>query len=94
MYNYFYTGQIVHNIRVYPRHGFVVYKDDNEVEFFYTVWTKIYTYFVYFKSEGKTQFDRFVDLNILGALCLVHSDLRISHLLFFLLDLNESMVQR
>ena len=45
------------------------------------------TYFVYFKSKKTRNYDRFVDPNILGAACLVHSDLRIYRILFFLLDI-------
>ena len=47
------------------------------------------TYFVYFKSKKELNYDRFVDLNILGAARLVHSDLRIYWISFFLLDVNE-----
>ena len=46
-----------------------------------------YTYFVYFKSKRELNYDRFVDLNILGAARLVHSDLRIYRISFFLLDI-------
>ena len=42
--------------------------------------------FVYFKSKKEHNYDRFVDLNILGAVRLVHSDLRIYRISFFLLD--------
>ena len=35
------------------------------------------TCFVYFKSKKELNYDRFVDLNILGAARLVHSDLQI-----------------
>ena len=45
------------------------------------------TYFVYFKSKKELNYDRFVDLNILGAARLVHSDLRIYRISFFLLDI-------
>ena len=41
----------------------------------------------YFKSKKKLNYDRFVDLNILGASRLVHSDLRIYRISFFLLDI-------
>ena len=44
--------------------------------------------FCVFQIEERTKFDRFVDLNILGAARLVHSDLRIYRISFFLLDLN------
>ena len=44
------------------------------------------TYFVYFKSKKELNYDRFVDLNILGAAPLVHLDLRIYRISFFLLD--------
>ena len=44
------------------------------------------TYFVYFKSMKELNYDRFADLNILQAARLVHSDLRIYWISFFLLD--------
>ena len=44
-------------------------------------------FFVYFKWKKELNYDRFVDLNILGASRLVHSDLRIYRISFFLLDL-------
>ena len=40
---------------------------------------------MYFKSKKELNYDRFVDLNILGAARLVHSDLQIYRILFFLL---------
>ena len=46
------------------------------------------TYFVYFKSKKELNYDRFVDLNILGAARFVHLDLRIYRISFFLLDLD------
>ena len=45
------------------------------------------TYFVYFKSKKELNYDRFVDLNILGAARLAHSDLRIYRISLFLLDI-------
>ena len=55
------------------------------------------TYFVYFKSKKELNYDGFVDLNILGGACLVHSDLRIYRISFFLLDriffIQHSMCQ-
>ena len=47
---------------------------------------KTCTYFVYFKSKKELIYNIFVDLNILGAARLVHSDLRIYRILFFPLD--------
>ena len=44
------------------------------------------TYVVYFKSKKELNYDGFVDLNKLGAARLVHSDLRIYRISFFLLD--------
>ena len=41
---------------------------------------------MYFKSKKELNNDRFVDLNLLGAVRLVHSDLRVDRILFFLLD--------
>ena len=46
----------------------------------------ICTYCVYFKSKKELNYDRFVDPNIFGAARLVHSDLRIYRISFFLLD--------
>ena len=46
------------------------------------------TYLMYFKSEKELNYDRFVDLNILGAARLVHSDQRIYRISFFLLDVE------
>ena len=65
---------------------------DNEIEVFYIQSWKICTYSVYFKSEKELNYNRFVDPNILGAARLVHSDLRIYRISFFLLDL--SIVQK
>ena len=55
--------------------------------FFYINFLHTCTYFVYFKSKKELNYDRFVDPNILGAARLVHSDLRIYLISFFLLDL-------
>ena len=44
------------------------------------------TYFVYFKLKKELNYDRLVDLELLGAARLVHSDLLIYRILFFLLD--------
>ena len=41
---------------------------------------------MYFKSKKELNYGRFVDPNIRGAVCLVHSDLRIYRISFFLLD--------
>ena len=71
-------------------HGqcFVVYHADNEIAFFYIKsWTTC-AYSVYFKSKKEFNYDIFVDPNILGATRLVHSDLRIYRISFFLLDRN------
>ena len=46
---------------------------------------------MYFKSQKELNYDRFVDLNILGAARLVHSDLRIYRISVFLLDWNTTI---
>ena len=51
------------------------------------------TYFVYLKSKKKLNYDRLGDLNILGAVRLVHSDLRIYRISCFLLDVTDSWEQ-
>ena len=43
---------------------------------------------MYFKSKKELNYNRFVDPNILGASRLVHSDLQIYRISFFLLDWN------
>ena len=58
---------------------------DNEIEVFYIKSWNICTYYVYFKSKKELDYNRFVDPNILGASRLVHSDLRIYRISFFLL---------
>ena len=70
-------------------HGqcFVVYHAHNEIAFFYIKSWKAFAYYVYFKSKKELNYDRFVDPNILGAARLVHSDLRIYRISFFLLDI-------
>ena len=50
---------------------------------FYIKYCNICAYFAYFKSKKELNYDRFVDPNIR----LVHSDLRIYRISFFLLDL-------
>ena len=60
---------------------------DNEIEVFYIKSWNICTYSVYFKSKKELNYNRFVDPNILGASRLVHSDLRIYRISFFLLDI-------
>ena len=62
---------------------------DNEIEVFYFKSWNICTYSVYFNSKKELNYNRFVDLNILGASRLVHSDLRIYQISFFLLDRIE-----
>ena len=52
------------------------------------------TYFVYFKSKKELNNDRFVDLNILGAARLVHSDLRVYQISFFLLDMAPAWLEQ
>ena len=59
---------------------------DNEIEVFYIKFWNIGTYYDYFRSKKELNYNRFVDPNILGALHLVHSDLRIYQISFFLLD--------
>ena len=71
---------------------------NNEIEVFYIKFSNIglCTYFVYFKSKKELNYDRFVDPNILGASRLVHSDLRIYRISFFLLDfflMNPKVMQ-
>ena len=46
----------------------------------------MYPYAMYFKSKKELNYDIFVDPIILGAARLVHSDLRIYRISFFLLD--------
>ena len=46
------------------------------------------TYLLYFKSKKELDYNRFADPHILGASRLVHSDLRIYQISFFLLDVN------
>ena len=43
---------------------------------------------VYFMSKKELNYNKFIDPNILGARRLVHSDLRIYRISFFLLDLK------
>ena len=57
-----------------------------EIDVFYIKSWNICTYSVYFKSKKELNYNRFVDPNILGASRLVHSDLRIYRISFFLLD--------
>ena len=52
------------------------------------------TYVVYVKSKKELNYDKFVDPNILGAVRLVDSDLRIHRISFFLLDIYQGIVQR
>ena len=59
----------------------------NEIQVFYIKYCNICAYFVYFKSKKKLNYDRVVDPNILRAASLVHSDLRIYRISFFLIDL-------
>ena len=47
------------------------------------------TYFVYYKSKKELNYDRFVDLNILVAARLLHSDIRMYRISFFLLDIHN-----
>ena len=56
------------------------------LEFFIKSWNT-FSYVVYFKSKKELNYDRFVDQNVLGASRLVHSDLRIYRISFFLLDI-------
>ena len=49
------------------------------------------TYVVYFKSKKELNYDRFVETNILGAARLVHSDLRIYRISFFVLDIAVTL---
>ena len=67
---------------------------DNENDVFYNKSWNIFTYYVYFKSNKVLNYNRFVDPNILGASRLVHSDLRIYRISFFLLDMciNVSVI--
>ena len=50
-------------------------------------WTVLIRQLCTRKLVQAVYYDRFVDLNILGAVCLVYSDLRIYRISFFLLDL-------
>ena len=65
----------------------IICHDENEIVFFCMKSWNICTYFMYFKSKKELNYDRFVDPNILGAARLVHSDLRIYRISFFLLDI-------
>ena len=47
---------------------------------------------MYFKWKKELNYNRFVDPNILGAARLVHSDLRIYRISFFLLDLKPVLL--
>ena len=47
-----------------------------------------YYLFCVFKSKKELNYDKFVDLNVLGAARHIHSDLRIYRVSFFLLDRN------
>ena len=59
---------------------------DNEIAVFYIKSWNICTYYVYFKTKKKHNYNRCVDPNILSASRLVHSVLRIYRISFFLLD--------
>ena len=59
---------------------------DNEIEVFYIKFWNTCTYSVYFKLKKELNYNRFVDPTILAAWRLVHSDLRIYRISFFLLD--------
>ena len=61
-----------------------------KLRFFIQSWN-ICTYSVYFKSKKELNYNSFVDPNILGASRLVHSDLRIYRISFFLLDITDSV---
>ena len=70
----------------------MVYHSDNEITFFFIKsWNK-FIYLVYFKSKKELNYDRFADPNTLGASRLVHSDLRIYRISFFLLDVTNKIV--
>ena len=49
---------------------------------------------MFFKSKKELNYDRFVDLNILCAASLVHSDLRIYQISLFLLDLAPAWLEQ
>ena len=66
---------------------------DNKIEVVYIKSLNTCTYSVYFKSKKELNYNRFVDLNVRGALRLVHSDLRIYRISFFLLDINEVNIE-
>ena len=65
---------------------------DNEIKSFKSKSWNIFTYSVYFESRKELNYNRFVDPNILGASRLVHSDLRIYRISFFLLDISPLSV--
>ena len=67
---------------------FVVYYSANKITFSFIKSWNTFIYCVYFKSKKELNYDRFVDLNILGAVRLVHSDPRIYRISFFLHDIN------
>ena len=56
-----------------------------KLSFLYHTLEHLHTFSV-FKSKKELNYNRFVDPNILGASRLVHSDLRIYRISFFLLD--------
>ena len=66
---------------------------DNEIDVFYITSWNICTYSVYFKSKKELNYNRFVNPNILGVSRLVHSDLRIYRISFFLLDIGPREVR-
>ena len=61
---------------------------DNEIEVFYIKSWNTCTDFVHFKAKKELNCNRFVDPNVLDASRLVHSDLRIYRISFFLFDLE------
>ena len=67
-------------------HGLAIGPTDNEIQDFYIKSWNICTYSVYFKSKKELNYNRYVDPNILRASRLVHSDLRIYRISFFLFD--------
>ena len=63
----------------------MVYHADYRIGVFSIKYCNICAYFVYFKSREELNYEKFVDPIILGAPRLVHSDLRIYRISFFLL---------
>ena len=76
-----------HNILVQIWHWFTTFRNENAI-FYIKFWNKC-TFFCILSLGKKLNYDRFVDPNIVGAALLVHSDLRIYRISFFILDIKS-----